>query len=670
MFFSGLLILLSPAPARAVERPATAAQGSRPWRAEESEMADRIHTRSRTLPALALVMVITLVAGVADGITITEIINSTGDGGGNTLDRPSGVAVDDAGNVYVAGESSDNGFRIDPNGVITEIIDSNGDGLAGLGRSLGITVDGAGNAYVAGVSTDNVFRIDPNGVITEIIDSNGDGLGNKLWGAIGLALDQSGNLYVSGVMSHNVFALGSTGTIIMGVVTDGDGSLYVTGRNSHNAFHINPAGLISQIIDPNGDGAGHRLRGPHGIAVDAAGNVYIAAFTSNNGFKIEPGGAITEIIDPNGDGAGHPLEGPLGIAATPGGTVYIVGNISDNVFRIEPGGAITQIMDSTGNGAGHTLIGPIGVALDTAGNLYVTARDSDNGFKVEFCGDGVIAPGEECDDGNTLSGDGCSSVCQVESQPQNREQQKCINALNKSLARVARVQGKELCACIKEGAKGELEGTIEDCLMPDVITQKVTKAIRKTVSAEDKKCSNSTPDFGATDSMTVNLAAMQKEIDLVREVFGPDLDEAIFSEGGNTEDSSKCQQLVAGSVEKCQDAKLKEFNRCKKDGLKDERIQSSIDLESCMGRDSNGKIAKACAPASGTIRKKIDKKCAGKGVDLSDAFAGCDTDDPGDLATCLDEIVECQVCLALNEADALDRDCDDFDDDVINESCP
>jgi hypothetical protein len=89
-----------------------------------------------------------------------------------------------------------------------------------------------------------------------------------------------------------------------------------------------------------------------------------------------------------------------------------------------------------------------------------------------------------------------------------------------------------------------------------------------------------------------------------------------------------------------------------------------------MGVDPKHKIAKACDPVSGTIQSKIDKKCVGKGVDLSDAFASCGTDDPGELAICLDRIVECQVCLALNEADALDRDCDDFDDEVINESCP
>ena len=43
---------------------------------------------------------------------ITTIIDAAGDGAGNTLDRPVGIVVDDAGNVYVAGRFSDNAFRI------------------------------------------------------------------------------------------------------------------------------------------------------------------------------------------------------------------------------------------------------------------------------------------------------------------------------------------------------------------------------------------------------------------------------------------------------------------------------------------------------------------------------------------------------------------------------
>ena len=41
-----------------------------------------------------------------------------------------------------------------------------------------------------------------------------------------------------------------------------------------------------------------------------------------------------------------------------------------------------------------------------------------------------------------------------------------------------------------------------------------------------------------------------------------------------------------------------------------------------------------------------------------------------DLGDCLDRLVECRVCLGLNAADALNRDCDDFDDGLTNGTCP
>jgi len=51
---------------------------------------------------------------IAPGGAITEIIDATGDGTGNTLDETWGVAVDSSGNVYVGGRGSDNAFKIAP----------------------------------------------------------------------------------------------------------------------------------------------------------------------------------------------------------------------------------------------------------------------------------------------------------------------------------------------------------------------------------------------------------------------------------------------------------------------------------------------------------------------------------------------------------------------------
>jgi hypothetical protein len=93
---------------------------------------------------------------------ITEIIDATGDGAGNTLYWPVGIAVDSSGNVYLPGYGSNNAFKITPGGTITEIIDATGDGG---GNSMfppyGVAVDSSGNVYVTGFETDNAFKIQP-----------------------------------------------------------------------------------------------------------------------------------------------------------------------------------------------------------------------------------------------------------------------------------------------------------------------------------------------------------------------------------------------------------------------------------------------------------------------------------------------------------------------------
>ncbi len=171
-------------------------------------MGTRASLLARTLGLTITVLgVIALLPGSAYSKTITEIIDFTGDGGGNMLNTPFGVAVDGSGNVYVTGFFSHNAFRIDPNGTITEIIDSTGDGGGNpLDRPFGVAVDGLGNVYVTGLGSDNAFKIDANGTITEIIDSTGDGGGNPLDAPLGVAVGL-GNVYVTGYFSDNAFKI-------------------------------------------------------------------------------------------------------------------------------------------------------------------------------------------------------------------------------------------------------------------------------------------------------------------------------------------------------------------------------------------------------------------------------------------------------------------------------
>ncbi|MCP3981216.1 MAG: hypothetical protein GY716_18100 [bacterium] len=113
---------------------------------------------------------------VAPAQTVTEIIDATGDGT-NALNLPQELAVDAAGSVYLSGGSGNNAFEIlsptacDTGGplcTITQIIDSTGDGMGNpVNGGFYIAVDAAGNVYFGATVSDNVFRITPGGVVTE-----------------------------------------------------------------------------------------------------------------------------------------------------------------------------------------------------------------------------------------------------------------------------------------------------------------------------------------------------------------------------------------------------------------------------------------------------------------------------------------------------------------------
>jgi hypothetical protein len=165
---------------------------------------------------------------------------------------------------------------------------------------------------------------------------------------------------------------------------------------------------------------------------------------------------------------------------------------------------------------------------------------------------------------------------------------------------------------------------------------------------------------------------VEKELLLIREIFGSDsdLDEVIVSAAGDN-DGSKCQNAIVKDLFKCQGAKLEQFRACKADKLRGRgttKAASAQELQDeCLGTGSNGipdpktKISKRCVTG---LNKTISTKCADS--DPNSLFPGC-AGEP--LQPCLDQKVECEVCMALNALDALERNCDEFDDGALNGSC-
>ena len=137
---------------------------------------------------VAGLVVVEVPASVAKATPKSTILGKTGE-------RPLGIALDAAGNIYTANFKSDNVSKITPAGVST-IIGKTGDG------PYGIALDVAGNIYTANADGGNVSRITPAGVST-IIGTTGTA-------PTGIALDAAGNIYTANFYSDNVSKLLST----------------------------------------------------------------------------------------------------------------------------------------------------------------------------------------------------------------------------------------------------------------------------------------------------------------------------------------------------------------------------------------------------------------------------------------------------------------------------
>ena len=392
--------------------------------------------------------------------TITTIAGTgefgfSGDGGPAVeaeLGSPYGVAVDSAGNVYIADSSNQRIRKVDSTGTITTIAGTgvfgfSGDGGPAVEAELrgpyGVAVDSAGNVYIADVSNERIRKVDSTGTITTIAGTgvfgfSGDGgpaVEAELRSPLGVAVDSAGNVYIADVSNQRIRKIDSTGTITTiagtgefgfsgdggpaveaelrspyGVAVDSAGNLYIADVSNERIRKIDSTGTITTIAGTgefgfSGDGGPAveaELRGPYGVAVDSAGNVYIAYVSNERIRKVDSTGTITTIAGTgefgfSGDGGPAveaELRSPYGVAVDSAGNVYIADSSNQRIRKVDSTGTITTIAGTgefgfSGDGGPAVeaeLRSPYGVAVDSAGNLYIADVSDHRIRKVDSTG--------------------------------------------------------------------------------------------------------------------------------------------------------------------------------------------------------------------------------------------------------------------------------------------
>ncbi|MBA3489226.1 MAG: hypothetical protein H0T78_06720 [Longispora sp.] len=307
-----------------------------------------------------------------------------GDGGpaiSTRLSFPKGVALDAAGNVYVADSDYHRIRKIDTAGIITTIAgDGNGvfagDGgpatNARLNSPHGVAVETTGTIYIADTLNHRIRKIDTAGIITTIA-GNGNG---------GFAGD-GGPATNAQLNSPHEVAVDTTGTI------------YIADAFNNRIRKIDTAGIITTIAG-NGNGVfggdggpatNAQLHTPLGVAVDTAANLYVADFGNHRIRKIDAAGVITTHA---GDGArgfagdggravNAQLRFPRAVVVTTAGLLYVADSGNHRIRKIDVGGVITTLAGDgqrgfAGDGGPATaaqLAFPNGMAMDTTGAIYV-----------------------------------------------------------------------------------------------------------------------------------------------------------------------------------------------------------------------------------------------------------------------------------------------------------
>jgi sugar lactone lactonase YvrE len=309
-----------------------------------------------------------------------------GDGGPASdaqLAYPSGVAVDSAGELYIADRWNYRIRRISSNGIINTVA---GNGTAGNSNSgdgghaqsahltpASVAADALGNLFVA--DSNRIRKVSPDGTITTVA-------GNGNFGFFG-----DGGLATNAPLAASAVAVGR------------DGSLFILGGNL--VRKVSPAGIITTVagngtVGFSGDGgpATSASLGDFswcnsfcgGIGVDQDGSLYIADPGNSRVRKVSPDGIMTTVAG-NGtewfSGDGGPatsaqLDSPAGVAVDGAGNLFIaesgrVRKVSTNgIIQTVAGGVNLSGSSADGNLAtSASLSFPVAVAVDDAGNLFI-----------------------------------------------------------------------------------------------------------------------------------------------------------------------------------------------------------------------------------------------------------------------------------------------------------
>ncbi len=366
-----------------------------------------------------------------------------GAGSGALFYGPHGIAVDGAGNMYVADTYNAEIRKITPDGVVTTLAgksNSNLESVDGVGsvarfaRPRAVAVDSAGILYVMDSYFPSIRRITPDGAVTTLTFLNDAGAIPQVSSPIALAIDAVGNMYFTDSYYNMVRKRTPNGELSIlagdprnsggadgsgsaarfygpqGLAVDSTGNVYVTDAGNNSIRRIKPSGEVTTVAGQagavgNSDGIGKsaRFNNPRGLVVDVEGNIYIADTGNREIRRIASDDSVVTVAGfggafANADGMSRfaRFYHPSSLSVDGDGNVFIADSYNHTIRKMTSAGFVSTVAGAAGNpgsadGAGATarFNSPRALAVDRKGTVYIA--DTGNNAIRFVTPDGVVS---------------------------------------------------------------------------------------------------------------------------------------------------------------------------------------------------------------------------------------------------------------------------------------
>ncbi|GJL79695.1 MAG: hypothetical protein NPINA01_26840 [Nitrospinaceae bacterium] len=383
------------------------------------------------------------------------------------IDKPFGLAIDKKDNLYIADRGNNRIRKVSPSGIITSVA---GDGgfffmgdngpayRASVAGPTGVAVDDEGNIYIADRNNNRIRMVDTLGMIRTVAgtgqqDYNGDAelaRDTNLHLPFGLSLDKEGRLLVIDRSHYRIRridpskgkvetiagngkkqfggdggpAAGANLNFPHGMVVDKEGSLIFSDKQHYRIRKISSAGIITTIagngirgnVGDGGPALEASLYGVTTLRINSKGEIY---FVSPSGFvsiirKIDNQGIVHQFLETanadylktitSGESQGLSMTSEIAVITQFSDFVfdkkdnlYVSDRINHQIRKIDPQGRVTTVAgtgesDFTGDGGPATKAtfrDPQALAMDKEGNLYI--GDSANNRIRKIDTNGIVS---------------------------------------------------------------------------------------------------------------------------------------------------------------------------------------------------------------------------------------------------------------------------------------